>query len=246
MKYFNWQARLGLILIVISAIVYSIHWAIFRDLHFIYIYLLDDIAFVFVQVMLVALVLNRLLTEKEKRNRLERLNVVMGAFISELGRQLLVRFSDCDPNLDNIKENLIVTGDWSTEHFLDIDKRLKEYDYEVDITKVELVELRSLLLRKKDFLLGLLGSPTLLEHEIFTDLIQAVFHLTEELEFRIDLGKLPSSDYEHLAGDIKRAYRLLVHRWLDYMRHLQYNYPYLFSLAMRTNPFDETASPVVN
>jgi hypothetical protein len=33
--------------------------------------------------------------------------------------------------------------------------------------------------------------------------------------------------------------------WLDYVRHLKDGYPYLFSLAMRTNPLDETASPVV-
>jgi hypothetical protein len=29
------------------------------------------------------------------------------------------------------------------------------------------------------------------------------------------------------------------------MKHLKDNYPYLFSLAMRTNPFDHEASPVV-
>jgi hypothetical protein len=33
--------------------------------------------------------------------------------------------------------------------------------------------------------------------------------------------------------------------WLEYMEHLKDNYPYLFSLAMRVNPFDKTASPVV-
>jgi hypothetical protein len=36
-----------------------------------------------------------------------------------------------------------------------------------------------------------------------------------------------------------------VHQWLDYLRYLKTNYPYLFSLAIRTNPFDEKASPVV-
>jgi len=38
---------------------------------------------------------------------------------------------------------------------------------------------------------------------------------------------------------------LLVHQWLDYMKHLKDNYPYLFSLAMRANPFDQDASPIV-
>jgi hypothetical protein len=29
------------------------------------------------------------------------------------------------------------------------------------------------------------------------------------------------------------------------MRYLKNNYPYLFSLAMRTNPFDQNATPVI-
>ena len=61
-----------------------------------------------------------------------------------------------------------------------------------------------------------------------------------------DIERLAAeSDYTHLAGDMKRVFTLLVYEWLAYMKHLKDNYPYLFSLAMRTNPFDETASPVV-
>jgi hypothetical protein len=45
--------------------------------------------------------------------------------------------------------------------------------------------------------------------------------------------------------DIKRAYGLLVDQWLVYMKHLKDNYPYLFSLAMRVNPFLQEPSPVV-
>jgi hypothetical protein len=90
-----------------------------------------------------------------------------------------------------------------------------------------------------------LENPTLLEHESFTELLRSVFHLTEELANREALTQLPDTDYQHLAGDIKRAYILLVHQWFDYMKHLKDNYPYLFSLAMRANPFDRDASPIV-
>jgi len=48
-----------------------------------------------------------------------------------------------------------------------------------------------------------------------------------------------------LLGDVRRAYGLLASEWLSYMKHLRDNYPYLFSLAMRTNPFDPQASPEV-
>ena len=56
---------------------------------------------------------------------------------------------------------------------------------------------------------------------------------------------MPEADIAHLAGDMTRAYKLLVFEWLLYMRHLQKNYPYLFSLAVRMNPFDTNASPVI-
>lgn len=85
----------------------------------------------------------------------------------------------------------------------------------------------------------------MLEHESFTELLQAVFHLTEELAHRKDVTQLPDADYQHLANDTKRAYILLVHEWLEYMNYLKDNYPYLFSLAMRTNPFDQDASVVI-
>jgi hypothetical protein len=66
--------------------------------------------------------------------------------------------------------------------------------------------------------------------------------LTDELENRHYFTKLPESDFKHLSDDIKRVYNQLILEWLDYMKHLKKDYPYLFSLALRINPFDENAS----
>jgi len=245
MKRFGWQVFLGLSLIVLSILFYLLHYAIFRDPHHIFIYLIGDIAFVFIEVLMVTLIIHQLLNEREKRSRLEKLTMVIGAFFSEVGTNLLVFFSDFDPTLDNIRRELIVTNNWSEKEFSKISKRLKNYNYEIEAQKVNFKDLRNFLMEKKDFLLRLLENPNIFEHEAFTDLLRAVFHLTEELVARNDFGKLPVSDFDHLAGDIKRAYILLVHEWLDYMKYLKNNYPYLFSLAMRTNPFDQKASLVV-
>ncbi len=75
--------------------------------------------------------------------------------------------------------------------------------------------------------------------------LRAVFHLTEELDYRRQFSELPGSDIAHLAGDVSRAYSRLVIEWIDYMQYLKGHYPYLFSLAMRTNPFDLNTTPVV-
>jgi len=245
MKRFSGQILLGSSLIVLSVLFYVLHYAIFRDPHHIFIYLIGDIAFVFIEVLLVTLIIHRLLSEREKRTRLEKLNMVIGAFFSEVGTRLVAYFSDFDPKLDEIRKDLVVTNDWSEQEFSRVSKRLKNYDYGVVIQKVELEDLANFLMGKRDFLLRLLENPTLLEHESFTELLRAVFHLTEELAARKDLTQLPDTDYEHLAGDIKRVYILLVYQWFDYMNHLKDNYPYLFSLAMRANPFDQDASPIV-
>ncbi len=245
MKRNNWQITLGLSLIVLSAIVYLIHYFIFRDPHHIFIYLIGDIAFVFIEVLLVTLIIHHLLSMREKRVLLEKLNMVIGTFFSEVGTKLLAYFSDFDSKLDTIRRELVVTTDWSAQEFLSVSTRLKNYDYGVEIQKINLEELRTFLVGKRDFLVRLLENPILLEHQSFTELLRAVFHLTEELTAREHLMQLPTTDYAHLAGDIKRAYVLLVHQWLDYMKYLKDNYPYLFSLAIRTNPFDQNASAIV-
>ena len=246
MKRLNWQVLLALSLIIMSVLLYLLHYAIFRDPHHIYIYLVGDIAFVPIEVLLVAVIVHQLLSNREKRVRLEKMNMVIGAFFSELGTTMLTFFSDYDPNLDHIRRNLIVANDWSKEEFSRVSKLLKNYGCEIDIEKADLVYIRGFLAQKRDFLLRLLENPILLEHESFTQLLQAVFHLTDELENREELKQLPDSDRKHIAGDIKRAYALLIVEWLNYMKYARDNYPYLFSLAMRTNPFDQSASVVLS
>ena len=245
MNISKWYKIFGLSLVVISATIYFIHYLIFHDTHHIFIYLLGDIAFVPIEVLLVTLILHKLLTYMERRNKLEKLNMVIGVFFSELGTKLLSFLSDFDPNLDVVKNELVVTNDWIDEDFLDTKNRLKKYNYLVNIQDVDLEKLRTLLSENRNLLVQLLENPTLLEHESFTELLRAVFHLLEELVSRDALSNLPDTDLDHLSGDIGRVYGLLVGEWLDYMQHLKNNYPYLFSLSMRTNPFDRSASPVV-
>jgi len=242
MKKYSWQISLGIILIIISSIAYLIHYAIFRDPHHIFIYLIGDIAFVFIEVLMVTLVIHNLLNMREKRERLEKLNMLIGVFFSEVATSLLVLFSDSDPNLDKIKQNLIVTLDWSNKEFEQMNNQLRNYEYKVNIDMINLKDLRDFLMGKSDFLVRFLENPNLLEHESFTEVLRAVFHIAEELEHRKNIKQLSKNDRNHIAGDIKRAYNLLVFEWLDYMKYLKNSYPYLFSLAIRLNPFDENAT----
>jgi hypothetical protein len=186
-----------------------------------------------------------MLSRREKQVRLEKLNMVIGVFFSEVGTKLIRLSVDYDPDFDEVREGLIITDKWTHQRFLEVSAHLRKAPFRVDGERVNWNQLADFLVGKRDFLVRLLENPILLEHESFTDLLRAVFHLVEELSSREDFKALPATDTAHLGGDIKRVYFLLVRQWLDYMEHLKNAYPYLFSLAMRTNPFDRKASILV-
>ncbi len=238
----NWLIYLTVALVVLSTLVYVLHFAIFRDVHHIFIYLVGDIAFVPIEVLLVTVIIHRLLSHREKRALLNKLNMVIGAFFTEVGTGLLRRIAALDEDFDEVRQNLLLNKDWTRRDFAQACKRMAEYDYTIEVKPEALDELRDFLLAKREFLLRLLENPNLLEHESFTDVLWAVTHLAEELSHRATAYGLPAADYEHLAGDVSRAYARTIGEWLTYMEHLQRKYPYLFSLAVRTNPFDPAAS----
>jgi hypothetical protein len=245
MKNLHWKIWLSLGLIGLSAGLYSLHYYFFRDARHIFLYLLGDIAFIPIDVLLVVLVLHQIISNHEKQTMLKKLNMVFGAFFSEVGTELLKEFIRFDSNSLELKNKLLVNKDWTQKEFTVLKGKLKDHKMRVDARKGDLAKLRTLLAAKREFLLRLLENPNLLEHGEFTGLLWAVFHLAEELSFRGQVHSLPEADYEHLSTDIKRGYILLVGEWVAHLKHLHRDYPFLFSLAMRTNPFDTTASVII-
>ncbi len=245
MKKMKWQLILGVILISLSGLLYIFHYVLFKDIHHIFIYLVGDIAFVPIEVFLVTIVVHRMLSDREKKALLTKLNMVIGAFFSEVGTKLLTYLSNYDTSSNILIEHLSGVKIWTARDFKDTYKKFKDYQPDIKINPENFKNLKNYLIKKREFLLRLLENPNLLEHESFTNLLWAVFHLTEELEWRENFKKLPDTDYEHLIGDTKRAYNAMIFEWIAYMNHLKNNYPYLFSLAVRTNPFDLKASPII-
>ena len=245
MKKIKGQILLGLALIAISAILYFMHYLIFRNARDIFFYLIHDIAFIPINVLIVTLIIERVLVVREKQILMNKLNMIIGAFYSEAGTYMLRTFSKSDPRIGAIRKELVSPNIWGGIQYSEIYKNIRNFSFAADMKPVDIEELRGFLLSKREFLLRLLENPNLLEHESFSDLLWAVFHLTEELVSRNEIKVLPATDLAHIAGDINRAYVLLVYNWFDYMKHLKSDYPYLFSLAIRQNPFDPDASPVV-
>ena len=231
-----------------GALLYALRWALFpaAPLHNeMWRFLIGDIAFLFLQVAIVTLVIDRMLRNRERQAMRHKLNMVIGAFFSEIGTSLLGRLAVADLALDEVRDDLTPEPDWTEADYAAAKAALDAHHPHIDITACDLYELKAILEEEKRFVLGLLGNQSLLEHEEFTELLWAVTHLAEELAVRDSLDDIPTPDRIHITGDVKRVYTLLVHEWLEYLRHLQLQYPYLFSLAVRTNPLDPNAQAAV-
>ncbi len=245
MRLFSWYTILAVTLLVGSAISYITQIYIFNRVEDTFFYMLQDLSFVPVEVLIVTLILDRLLKRREKQTLLNKLNMVIGVFFHDLGNELMGCFSGCTENFEEIGEKLNISTEWKESQFSDIKKNFYIEPGWIKFDSNKLSDLKEYLIDKRSVLLNLLANPNLLEHDTFTDLLWAVFHLADELFHRESFYDLPQTDLDHLKGDLVRAYKLIINEWLSYMNHLKCNYPYLYSIAIRTNPFNQNAEIIV-
>lgn len=208
-------------------------------------YIFQDIAFLPLQIAIVTVVLGSYLKRREKIERLKKINIVINAFFNEAGTEFLICFHGFSKNYDEIKERLNVQTDWTDKMFLKTVGYLKNLDIQIECSKDQLNHLTVLMKNKRNFLIGLLENPNLLEHDTFTDMLLSVFHVMEELLARNEFEVDNQADMEHISNDIQRALKGLLVEWVEYMRHLRLEYPYLYSFMVRKNLFSREGGTMI-
>lgn len=232
---------IAFLLIVTSILLYALDYFLFGQAREIGFGLIGNLAFLPIYVLLVTLMIERVLKERDKEALRQKMNMVIGVFFSEAGTILLRDGYAFLVEQEQLSARVRVTAAWGEAEFRGLAAFLDGADLHLDSRRGDLEELKGFLVSKRAFLLGLLENPNLLEHDGFTDLLWAIFHLLEELQARLDFSKLPQTDMDHLSVDIGRAYTRLLAEWIVYLRHLKNDYPYLFSLAIRNNPLNPDA-----
>lgn len=233
------------LLICISAAIFIIQLTLFHkpgETEFLF---LQDMAFLPLEVAIVTIVLGRLLNDREKKQKMKKMNMAISAFFSEAGTLMITGMLKFYREPGEISEKLDVTGKWKAGDYKNAVKFFKNNNFEIECLAENLREMKSLLSEKRSFMLIMLENPNLLEHDTFTDMLWAVFHLTDELLARENLDNLPKPDINHLALDVKRALDTILVQWLNHMEHLKSDYPYLFSLEVRKNPFNGKNSVII-
>lgn len=234
-----------ILLAMASAMIYGTDYLVVGSAREIATSFLGNLAFLPLYVIFVTLIIERILRERERQLIKRKLNMVIGVFFSEVGSRLLRELSEYVVISDELRKELKVTVHWKEADYQRALDYLAAHDIRIDCSNCDKRLLKDFLVAKRNFLVGLLENQNLLEHEQFTDLLWAVFHLVEELDARKSFEAMPNTDIEHINGDIKRAFGYLSREWVSYMKHLKDDYPYLFSLAVRLNPMIENADAQV-
>jgi hypothetical protein len=226
-----------LLLILLSAMIYAVQIIFFRAWRDTGFYLLQDLAFLPLQIAIVTVVLGKYLGKREKAERLRKINVIINAFFSEAGADLLANLIMFSRNRDDIGSELDFQTGSKDNDFLRAIRYLEKEDIHIECGAEQLESLKERMISSRESLIGIIENPNLLEHDTFTDMLLAVFHVTEELMARREFSDNHKADMAHISNDVKRALKALLIQWVEYMRHLQTEYPYLYSLEVRKNPF---------
>ena len=246
----RWKIKFSLLMVVLIIIIYGSNYLVLGDAEHIISYIWTHLGFIPVDILVVAFLLDEIIERKEKEAMLEKLDMLMSTFFSEVGNELISQLSAVNKYNVNT-ENLKSIKNWDQKDFANKLAELKgtSTDFRADVSPEEreefLENLRELLVNKREFIINLINNPNLLEKEEFTSLINAILHLDEELEHRKDLALVNDTDFGHLNGDMQRVYNKLVYEWVYYLKYLHKNYPYMIALIIRTNPFDKDADVYV-
>ena len=209
MKYFGFNRIIIIILVVLSFVFFSLQQFLFSNINETGFLFFQYLMFLPLNILFVTFILNKILQSREKQEKLDQINIVIGAFFSDVGTNTLEKAAGA----------------------------IKAYPLNANANAAALEKLKEVLPQRKSYLLQMFSNPNLLEHNTFTDMLWALYHLIDELENRTDISSLPETDIAHLLGDLVRSYCLLVYEWIFYMKYLKKRYPYLWSLAVRKNPF---------
>ena len=226
-----------ILLVILSVAIYALQIFIFNYDKDTFFYIMQDLAFLQVQVALVTVVVGGIVERHEKQNRIEKTRMLAGTFFSEFGMSFL------EIVCDSVNEKMTVAGFLDFEKFESVSdfsnssKKLGETNLSMSCSDEVFSRIRKLLIDKKNTLLIISSNPSLLEHESFTDMLWAVFHLSDELCSRGETDELSQADINHLNADTARAVKVVLLNWICQNEYLKREYPYFYRFEVMKNPF---------
>ncbi|HIJ97410.1 MAG TPA: hypothetical protein HPP94_17090 [Desulfuromonadales bacterium] len=121
----------------ISLILYGMDYILLGSATELSIWFLGNLAFLPVYVMIVTLMIERVLKERERHAVMRKLNMVIGVFFSEVGNRLLKELSVYVVCCNDLKAHLLINGTWKQPEFSAALDYLQKSDLKIESTRCE-------------------------------------------------------------------------------------------------------------
>lgn len=189
---------------------------------------LINIAFIPIDILVVAIIFDNIIDFKNYKDRNNKLNMLVGLFYSEIGFQLMHYIIQGDEKAINL------ITDFSNIN--EIENLLRNHNYVVNIDNIDIQSINNLLYNNNSLLINLISNENVILYDDFTDLLIAVSHIRDEIIF-IEKYSLLELGQDHIEEDIGRVYKIITLEWVKYIGYLEKTYPFLYHNAVRVNPF---------
>jgi len=245
MKKISFNHLIIIILLLVSVIFFTLQQILFHDIRESEFLFLQDLMFMPVEILLVTFILDKIVKEREKKERLSNLNILISSFFGETGIFIIKSMNKYIQNIKDLSSLMDIDDNLGESDFKTQLKRVMTFEPDIKVASSTIANIKADLVSKKNYIVSLFANPSLLELDTFSNMLLALYHLIDELENRHDIASLPDTDLKHLQNDILRMYKMLILEWAMYLHHLKTAYPYLYSLALRKNPFSENKSVIL-
>src|SRR5512139_3060070 len=114
MKHFYLKTvNLAWFMLILSVVLYGVDYLVFGKTVEVAAGFLGNLAFLPIYVLLVTLIIERVLREREKLGLRQKLNMVMGVFFSEVGTVFLRDFTVFLVDRDELAKSLKIGPEWT-------------------------------------------------------------------------------------------------------------------------------------
>ncbi len=228
---FTKQMKLTIvILLLISICLYGIQIMIFRDPATTEFYLLQDLAFMPITIIIATIVVGEILNEKEKRERESNTRMLTSTFYTQVGASfmnMLIQASENEVEIRNILQKQVNTE----KEIKQMQEEVKQLNCQIHLTEDIYREVTHIVSENRMAILVLSSNPMILEQRSFTNLLWGMFHLEDEFRIRGAYHQLSQEDKAHIAEDLEKVLQLLLLNSIPNAKYLKDTYPHLYKTA---------------
>ncbi len=223
------MTQVVILLLLISVIIYALQIFIFHDPQTTAFYIFQDFAFMPATIAIATLVVGKLMDEQEKKEKVEKTKMLTSTFFTGIGTAITTELLE----IAEPKEHLanIIALRCTDANLKQKQDNIRQMEIKINLTKEVYESVMQKFETAQTSLLVLSSNPMLFEHEDFTDLLWAIFHLIDEYHLRDDFNTLDDHVLHHLNKDFEQMLRLLLINYIANAKYLRETYPHFYESA---------------